>query len=111
MRLITDLRKTVKYCTAAAFEAAAVFATVDVVRYMRFALEALELIEKPSLRMRMRLWYFMTVYARGHDGREYARSVNELIRLARENGEGDMLARAAALLNWHPGLKPLPGES
>jgi hypothetical protein len=107
----TDLRKTVKYCSDAAFEAAAVFATADVVRYVRHALEALELIEKPSVWLRTRLWYFMTVFARGHDGAEYVRSVSELIRLAREHGDGDMLARGAALLNWHPGLKPLPGGS
>ncbi|HEX6240021.1 MAG TPA: AAA family ATPase, partial [Polyangiales bacterium] len=107
----SDLRKTVEYCGKAAQEAAAVFATLDVVRYTRHALEALELIDKPSVRLRMRLWYFMAVYTRGHDGAEYARSVNELLRLAREHGDGDMLARAATLLNWHPGLKPLAGES
>lgn len=107
----SDLRKTVDYCGKAAVEAAAVFATVDVVRYTRHALEALELVEKPSARLRMRLWYFMAVYARGHDGAEYVRSVNELLRIAREHGDGDRLARAATLFNWHPGLKPLPGES
>lgn len=107
----SDLRKTVEYCSNAAQEAAAVFATIDVVRYTRHALEALELIDKPSVRLRMRLWYFMAVYTRGHDGAEFARSVNELLRLAHDHGDGDMLARAATLLNWHPGLKPLPGES
>jgi DNA-binding winged helix-turn-helix (wHTH) protein len=107
----SDLRKTVDYCSRAALEAAAVFAAVDVVRYTRHALEALELTEKPSARLRMKLWYFMAVYARGHDGAEYVRSVNTLLRIAREHGDGDRLARAATLFNWHPGLKPLPGES
>jgi DNA-binding winged helix-turn-helix (wHTH) protein len=107
----SDLRKTVHYCGKAALEAAAVFATVEVVRYARQALEALELTDKPSVRLRMRLLFFIAVCARGHDGAGFVRSVNELLYIARDAGHGDMLARAATLLNWHPGFKPLAGVS
>lgn len=106
-----DLRVTVQRCRAAANAAATVFAIPDIVRYARHALEALDLIEGGSVRLRMSLLYQIAAYTRGHSWREEERSMRELTRLAREYCDGPMLARAASLLNIHPELKPLPGAS
>jgi predicted ATPase/DNA-binding winged helix-turn-helix (wHTH) protein len=52
---VSDLRKTVQLCREAAEAAAAVFAYPDVVRFTRQALEALLLMDRPSVRLRMNL--------------------------------------------------------
>jgi DNA-binding winged helix-turn-helix (wHTH) protein/tetratricopeptide (TPR) repeat protein len=102
-----DLRQTVASCRAAAAAAASVFANTDVVRYSRHALEALELMDKPSVRLRMSLLYSIALYARGH--REGLSATREVARLARDHGAGDMLLLAALKLNLHPGMEPHPG--
>jgi DNA-binding winged helix-turn-helix (wHTH) protein len=106
-----DLRTTVQRCRAAANAAAVVFAIPDVVRYARQALEALDLIPGASVRLRMSLLYQIAAFSRGHSWPEVERSTQELTRIAREHGDGPMLALASAMLNIHPELKPLPGAS
>jgi DNA-binding winged helix-turn-helix (wHTH) protein len=106
----SDLRKTVDHCRAAAMAAAAVFANPDVVRYLRQALEALELIEQPSVRLRATLLYTAALYGRG-DALEFPLVLGEVMRLAREQGDGRLLVAAACLLNPHAGLAPLAGGS
>ena len=106
-----DARKTVEYCRAAAAAAGAVFASPDVVRYARHALEALELVDRPSLRLRMSLLYLMAMYARGHAPRECERAIREVAHMAMEQGDRVMLLRAAMMFNVAPGLPPLPGQT
>jgi DNA-binding winged helix-turn-helix (wHTH) protein len=106
-----DLRATVQRCRAAANVAAAAFAIPDVVRYARHALEALDLIHGASVRLRMSLLYQISAYSRGHSWLDEERSSRELARLAREHGDGPMLARASSILNIHPELKPLHGAN
>lgn len=106
-----DLRTTVRACRAAAATAAAVFANHDVVRYTRHAIEALDLMDSPSLRLRMNLWFMIAVFARGYATRESTRALREVARLARDQGDGGTLVRLAAMYNLHPGLPPLPGAA
>jgi hypothetical protein len=106
-----DLRATVRRCRSAANAAAAVFAIPDVLRYARRALEALDLIEGGSVRLRMSLLYQIAAYTRGHSWAEEERSTRELLRLANEHFDGVMLAHAASMLNIHPEMKPLPGAT
>jgi eukaryotic-like serine/threonine-protein kinase len=105
----SDLRKTVQFCRAAANAAAAVFANSDVVRYARHALEALDLMDRPSVRLRMRLLYTIALCARGHAWVEAANATRELARLAREHGDALMLLGAARVSAAHPGFPPLSG--
>ena len=102
-------RKTVDHCRAAATAAAAVFANADVVRYMRHALEALDLVHAPSARLRIGMLNQIAVYARGHAPRESAHALQQVLRLAREHGDAQALVHASGLLNPHPGFKPQPG--
>ncbi|MFI5306627.1 MAG: AAA family ATPase [Polyangiales bacterium] len=106
----SDLRKTVEYCGRAAAAAGAVFANSDVVRYARHALEALDLMDNPSVRLRAGLLYMTALYQRGH-AVEFPRAIREVMRLAEEHGDGQGLVRAACMLNPHPGFKPVPGCS
>jgi DNA-binding winged helix-turn-helix (wHTH) protein len=106
----SDLRKTVDTCRAAAAAAGAVFANTDVVRYLRHALEALDLMERPSLRLRAQLLLTSALYGRA-DAIEFPRTISEVMRLARAQGDGRMLLGAACMLNPHPGFVPLPGGS
>lgn len=103
----SDLRKTVDYCRQAANEAAAVLANADVVRYLRQALEALSLMEQPSVRLRISLLYMLCLYGRGQRSADVVRWTGELVRLARDHGTPLMVARASLMLNSYPGLKPV----
>jgi DNA-binding winged helix-turn-helix (wHTH) protein len=58
----SDARKTVEYCRAAATAAADGFASSDVARYLRHALEALGLVENASGSLRMMLLYTSMLY-------------------------------------------------
>jgi DNA-binding winged helix-turn-helix (wHTH) protein len=104
-----DLRKAVQYARAAATAAAASFANDDVVRHVRHAIEALDLMECPSLRLRMHLTYLTAMYASGSSSVDYEVATRELSRLARRAGDGNMLVRAATMFNPHPGYKALAG--
>jgi DNA-binding winged helix-turn-helix (wHTH) protein len=105
----SDLKKTVHYCRLAAARAAGSFANDDVVRYARHALQALDLMERPSLKLRMHLTYLIAMYARGDSADEYESATRELARIARKCGDGSMLVRAAIMFNLHPGFKQLSG--
>ena len=107
----SDLRKTVQYCRAAARAAAAVFANSDVVRYVLRAIEALDLMENPSVRLRMNLLAFISLYARGHAPMEFLRSIQEVMRLAYDQNNALMLVFAGMIFNVSPGFKPIPGSS
>jgi DNA-binding winged helix-turn-helix (wHTH) protein len=107
----SDPRKTIDYCRAAAAAAGRRFANLDVVRYLRHALEALELIDGASIRLRMNLLYTSALYSRTCDPNECARALNEVLRLAREQSDASYLVRAACMLGAHPGYKPLPGAA
>jgi DNA-binding winged helix-turn-helix (wHTH) protein len=106
-----DRRSAVHYCRLAARAAAGSFANADVLRYVRHALEALELMEQPSMRMRMHLTYVTAMYARGEAALEYERATHELARLARKSSDGPMLVRAALMFNLHPGFRQLSGAA
>lgn len=106
-----DARKTVDYCRQAAAASAAAYAGHDVVRYLRHALEALELVEGASVRLRMNLLFTSTLYSRSCDPRACVQALNEVLRLARERADGLLLVRGACVLNVHPGYQPLPGAS
>jgi DNA-binding winged helix-turn-helix (wHTH) protein len=103
----SNLRNTVSYCRAAAAAAGAVYAHSDVVRYLHNALEALSLMPTPSVRLRMSMWYLIALYALGRP--EGLRATQEVLRLAHEHNDAEMLARAAILLNPYPGMKSMPG--
>jgi len=105
----SDLRKTVAFCRAAANAAAWVYATSDVVRYLRQALQALGLMESPSVRLRLSLWYQIALWGRAQPSPDYVRWLSELVRLSREHGNAQMVLRAAIMLNAHPGFKPVAG--
>jgi eukaryotic-like serine/threonine-protein kinase len=106
----SDLRKTVDYCREAAVAAGAMFANADVVRYLRHALEALDLMERPSVRLRANLLYMAALYVRG-DAVEFPRTINEVLRLARVQEDPRLLISAACMLDPHPGFAPLPGAA
>ena len=105
----SDLRKTVDFSRAAANAAAWVYATSDVVRYLRQALQALGLMESPSVRLRLSLWYQIALWGRAQPSPDYVRWISELVRLSREHGQTHMVLRAAIMLNAHPGFKPVAG--
>ena len=94
----SDLRKTVKYCRLAASHAAHVIAPSDVVRYLRHALQALALMERPSPRLRLGMSYVITIYGRGQPSTEYVRWISEVLRLAREQEDSVTLLRTSLLL-------------
>jgi eukaryotic-like serine/threonine-protein kinase len=102
-----DLRKTVQACSDAAGAAALVFANREVVRHLRHALEALDMIEGGSPRMRMALLLRQAMFARADSASEFMRSVAEVMRVAREQKSGVFLAYAALLLDPHAGFPPM----
>jgi hypothetical protein len=99
----------VRFCRDAAGAAAVAYANTEVIRYVHHALEALEMLERPSVRLRMHLLFVASMFARSYSATEFARSTRELTLLAAEQNDGLMLARGGVLLNQHPGLKPMPG--
>jgi DNA-binding winged helix-turn-helix (wHTH) protein len=104
-----DPRKVVQHSATAAEAAARVFAYTDTVRYLRHALQALDQLEHASPRMRLRLLLGKALAVRFVSSREFERDLAEAIALARAQGVGDQLARAALMLDLHPGFHPLPG--
>jgi DNA-binding winged helix-turn-helix (wHTH) protein len=101
-----DLRVTVRVCREAAAAAAAVFGSPDVSRYARYALEALLLMERPSVRLHMSLLYMTAIYTRAFDP-SFARYVEQLLLLAQEHQDAEMLTRGAALLDAHFCVPPI----
>ena len=104
-----DLRKTVRYCIDAGTAAANVFAFADAARCLQHALETLDMIDKPSARMRVGLLLHQALFTRSYSTRDFQPLIARVVQLAHEHGEADPLARAAMLHDPYPGLPPLPG--
>ena len=91
----------------ASIAAALAHANEDVVRYAGHALEALDLMESPSPRLRMRLLLRQALHARLYSARESERYDRAACcALAREQRRGAPLASAALLLGVNPGFPP-----
>lgn len=99
-----DARKAVRYCADAATDAARLCAYGDAVRYLRYALEALELVPNPSPRFRLALLLDQALYARVCSSPEFEPAVRAAMRLARALQAPAALARAALMLDLHPGF-------
>jgi hypothetical protein len=106
----SDLRKTVDRCSDAAAAAARRHAYADTARYLRHAREALDLMEGANSRLRMTLLLREALCARVDGSPEFEPLTREIIRLAREQKSGAPLARAALLLDLHPGFPSLSGS-
>ena len=102
-----DPRKVVHFCRKAATVSASVFSNPDVVRYTRHAIQALNLMEKPSVRLRLSLLYIIAIYSRGYASDEFVHHIREVFRLSKAHGDDALLIRAACMFNPHPGFKPL----
>jgi hypothetical protein len=105
-----DLRKTVRYCVDASIAASNVFAYRDAARCLQHALEALDMLEKPSPKMRIQLLLHQALFTRPQSTRALEPLIARVVQLAREYNEPDPLARAALLHDPYPGLPPLPGS-
>jgi DNA-binding winged helix-turn-helix (wHTH) protein len=106
----SDLRKTVKYCSAAAQDSIHLFALADGRRQLRHARQALELTDKPSQRLRFNLLLREAILARDCLDADFEPLVREAIRLASEREMWPQLAWAAIMLNLNPGLPALSGS-
>ena len=104
----SDLRKVVEHCRAAAWASSAVFANAEVARYMRQALEALDLMENPSQRLRLALLQTISMHTRTTHPAEFARATRETVRLASELGDVGYLVMIGGMLNPSLGLPPAP---
>jgi DNA-binding winged helix-turn-helix (wHTH) protein len=107
----SDPEKVIHYCRLAADAAAASYAGDEVVRHMRHALSALDLMKSPSVALRMQFVQLIAIYARGSSAAEYESAARELARLARLTADAAMLVRAGMMFNLHPGFKQLAGVS
>jgi hypothetical protein len=105
-----DPRKAVHYCRQAAILAIRGYAYADAVRAFGRAREALALVPKPSPRLDLFLLSSQTLCARVCRSEEFEALVDELIRLAHEQRDGEALAQATLLLGPHPGFSALPGS-
>jgi DNA-binding winged helix-turn-helix (wHTH) protein len=106
----SDLQKTVDYCSQAADAAARVYAYADGMRHLRRAREALDLTESANPPVRMILMLTQALYARACSSSDFEPLTREIIALAREQRAGMPLARAALMLDLHPGFPALPGS-
>jgi DNA-binding winged helix-turn-helix (wHTH) protein len=105
-----DLRKTVKYCSAAADESIHLFALADGRRHLRSARQALELTEKPSQRLRFAMLLREAVLARDCRDADFEPLLREAIHLASEREMWPQLALAGIMLNLNPGFPALSGS-
>ena len=99
-----NLSAVIAHCDAAAIAAARVYANADVVRYLRHALDALELMAEPNPALRLGLMLRQALFARADSPVEFERLIVEIVRSAREQRSGVLLAWAALLLEPHPGF-------
>jgi DNA-binding winged helix-turn-helix (wHTH) protein len=105
-----DLRKTVKYCSAAAEESIRLFALADGRRHLRHARQALELIDKPSQRLRFAMLHREALLARDCLDAAFEPLIREAIQLASEREMWPQLAWAGIMLNLNPGFPALSGS-
>jgi DNA-binding winged helix-turn-helix (wHTH) protein len=106
----SDPRKVVRYAVLSAETAINGYAYADAVRTLGHALEALRLVENPSVRLQLGLMMRQTLCARVCRADEFERLVHELIQLAKEHGATEVLAQATLLLSPHPGFAVVPGS-
>jgi eukaryotic-like serine/threonine-protein kinase len=113
----SDPRKVVQHCNAAAQEAAHLHAYADATRYVRYARQALDLIEDGSPRLRMRLLLTQALFTQAHSSHEAEPLIRQMIDVARTQRSGASLARAVLLLSpyrgfpSHPDSRPLLEEA
>jgi hypothetical protein len=86
------------------------FALADGRRQLRHARQALELIDKPSQRLRFNLLLREAVLARDCLDAEFEPLLREAIRLAGEREMAAQLAWAGTMLNLNPGFPALSGS-
>jgi hypothetical protein len=103
----SDLRKTVRHCADAAWAAAAVHANADVVRHLRHALEALDLIKGGSPRLRISLMLRQALFARVDSPPEFEQMIREIFHFGHKHQSGIVLAYAALLVNPDAGFPPM----
>jgi DNA-binding winged helix-turn-helix (wHTH) protein len=102
----SDLRKTVRHCADAAWAAAAVHANADVVRHLRHALEALDLIKGGSLRLRISLMLRQALFAKVDSPPEFEQMIREILHFGNKHKSGIVLAYAALLVDPDAGFPP-----
>jgi eukaryotic-like serine/threonine-protein kinase len=105
---VSDPRKVVQHCEAAAREAAHLFAYADATRYLQYARQALDLIENGSPRLRMRLLLTQALFAQTHSSHEAEPLIRQMIDVARAQSSGTSLAKAALLLDPYRGFPSRP---
>jgi DNA-binding winged helix-turn-helix (wHTH) protein len=105
-----ELRKTVTYCSAAAEESIRLFAIADGRHHLRHARQALELIDKPSPRLRFAMLLREALLARDCRDADFEPLIREAIHLAREREMWSQLAWAGIMLNLNPGFPTLSGS-
>jgi DNA-binding winged helix-turn-helix (wHTH) protein len=105
-----DPRKAVRYSIQAGQEATRVYAYADGARYMRHAREALDLVERPSASLRVRLLLQQALLLRGHSSLEFEPLIREVISAARSQGFGVQLAYAGLLLGPYRGFPAASGS-
>ena len=105
-----DLRKTVKYCSAAADESIHLFALADGRQHLRHARQALELMDKPSQRLRFAMLLREAMLARDCLDAGFEPLIREAIQLASEREMWSQLAWAGIMLNLNPGFPALSGS-
>jgi hypothetical protein len=97
------------HCLEASTIATRLYATTDAARYLGYARQSLDLVERPSARLRFVLLYRHAALVRTHSTREFRPLAEQLLRLAREQHGGVCMARAAWLIDQFPGFPRTPG--
>lgn len=105
-----DLRKTIRFCVDACTAASNVFAYGDAARYLQHALETLDLLDKPSPKLRIQLLLNQALFTRAQSMRAFEPLIARVVQLARDYNEPNTLARAAMLHDPYPGFPPLSGS-
>jgi DNA-binding winged helix-turn-helix (wHTH) protein len=105
-----DARQAVRYCIQASQDAGRVYAYADSARYLRHAREALDLVERPSASLRVRLLLQQALVLRAHSSLEFEPLIHEVIAAARSQGFGVQLAYAGLLLGPYRGFPAASGS-
>lgn len=105
---VSDPRKVVHYCRAAALEATRVHSYTDGARYMNYARDALDLMEQPSPRMRMTLLLQQAMFIQAQSWVDAQRLLREVIGVARTLRAGPHMVMAVLLLDPNHGVPASP---
>jgi hypothetical protein len=101
-------RKVIEYCRAAAKEAAYVHSYGDAARYLSYAQQGLDLLEHASPRLRMALMVQQAMYLQARSPGQSESLIRAAIAFARTQKAGVQLAHAAFLLDSYRGLPSAP---